>query len=142
MNCKYVILSFIVDGIEGMNFMKRKLNSFDWSYISIVAIDANGCPWCVAKGIACVKRHDAYVFAVKAMLEMALGKTSDEVLAVFADGMLCSAILENDVLGFRTAKFLWDSYRLLHDIWPKQFGVSWDDCISSRVEEMLYSDNE
>ncbi len=54
----------------------------------------NGSPSCETEGNACVKRHDPYIFAIKEMLEMALGRTADEVLAVFVGGMLCSAIFE------------------------------------------------
>ncbi len=76
------------------------------------------------------------------MLEMAPGRTSDEVLAVFADGTLCSKIMDDDGLGFRNGKFFWDSYHLLHDIWPKQFGAAWTESLSSQVCEMLYAESE
>ncbi len=107
-----------------------------------MAVDGNGSPRCVAKGLACVERHDAYVFGVKAMLEMAPGRTSDKVLAVFADGALCSKIMDDDGLGFKNSKFFWDCYYLLHDIWPKQFGAAWTESLSSQVCEMLYAENE
>jgi len=125
-----------------LHFMKCKLNSFEWPYISIVAVDGNGSPRCVAEGLACVERHDAYVFGVKAMLEMAPDRTSDKLLAVFANGALCSKIMDNDGLGFRNGKFFWDSYHLLHDIWPKQFGAAWTESLSSQVHEMLYAESE
>ncbi len=99
-----------------VDFIKQKLNSFEWPYISIVAVDANGSPRCVSEGIACVKRHKAYAFSVKVMLEMAPRRSCDEVLSVFADGMLCSAILEDDGIGLKNAHFFWDSYHLLNFI--------------------------
>ncbi len=38
-----------------LDFMKRKLNSFIWPYISIVAINGNDGQRCVAEVIACVE---------------------------------------------------------------------------------------
>lgn len=38
-----------------IDFMKRKLNSYEWPYISLVVIDSNGSPLCAAEGIACVE---------------------------------------------------------------------------------------
>ncbi len=38
-----------------LDFMNRKLNSFEWPYTSIVDVDGNGSPRCVAEGIACVE---------------------------------------------------------------------------------------
>ncbi len=73
-----------------VGFMKQKLNSFEWPYISIVACDSNGSPRCVAEGIACVERNEAYIFAVKAMLEMAPGRSCDKVLQYFE--MECYAV--------------------------------------------------
>ncbi len=40
-----------------VDFMKQKTNSSEWLYISIVALDGNGSPRCVAEGIACVERN-------------------------------------------------------------------------------------
>lgn len=38
-----------------LEFMKQKLNSFEWSYTSVVTVDANGSPRCVAEGISLLK---------------------------------------------------------------------------------------
>ncbi len=76
------------------------------------------------------------------MLEMAPGRTSDKVLAVFANGALCSKIMDDDGLGFKNSKFFWDCYYLLHDVWSKQFGAAWTDSLSSQVCEMLYAESE
>ncbi len=64
----------------------------------------------VAEGMDCVEWYNACKFVVKAMLEMVPGKMSDEILAVFADGIICSTILDNNALGFRNSKFFWNSY--------------------------------
>ncbi len=119
-----------------LDFMKRTANSFEWLYISIVVVDGNESPRCVAEGIACVEQHSVYIFAVKALPKMVPGRTLDKLLVVFADGILCSKILDDDELGFRNSKFFWDSYHLVNDIWTKEFGASWMDGLSSRVREM------
>ncbi len=59
------------------------------------------------------------------MLEMAPGQTSDDVLVLFADGNLCSAILKDDGLSLHGARFFWNKYHLLNDISPKQFRLAW-----------------
>ncbi len=51
-------------GALHVDFMKCKMNSYEWPYISIVAVDGNGSPVCIAEGVACVERNEAYNFAV------------------------------------------------------------------------------
>ncbi len=53
------------------------------------------------------------------MLEKAPGQSWKNVFAVIADGILCSDILEDDGIDLSNARFFWDSYHLLNDIWPK-----------------------
>ncbi len=58
-----------------VDFMKSKMNCFELLYISIVVVDGNWSSRCVAEGITCVERHEAYIFVIKAMLEKAPGQS-------------------------------------------------------------------
>ena len=49
-----------------VDFMARKLNSYDWPYLSL-AIVVNGNPRQFGEGIACTERIDAYIAAIKAV---------------------------------------------------------------------------
>ncbi len=120
-----------------VDFMKHKMNSFEWPYISNVAVDGNGSPRCTVEGIACVERNEAHIIAAKAMLEMALGRSCDDVFVVFADGILCSDILVDDGIGLSSSRFFWE-----HDIWPKQFGGAWSIELSYGVYELLHAENK
>ena len=40
------------------------------------------------------------------------------------------------------AKFIWDSFHLSHDIWPKDFGGAWMEPLSTEMNCMLYSDTK
>ena len=122
-----------------LDFMKRKMNSYDWPYISVVAMDSNGSPRVVLEGIACTERHDAYVAAVRALLDMSPGRNNEEVLAVFADGALNADILLPENMNLPNARFIWDSYHLSHEIWPKNFGAYWCDNLSAGMLAMLYA---
>ena len=122
-----------------LDFMKRKMNSYDWPYISVVAMDSNGSPRVVLEGIACTERHDAYVAAVRALLDMSPGRNNEEVLAVFADGALNADILLPENMNLHNDRFIWDSYHLSHEIWPKNFGAYWCDNLSAGMLAMLYA---
>jgi hypothetical protein len=76
-----------------LDFIMRRMNSYLWPYISVVVVDANGSPRCALEGIACSEKVPAYIFAVRALLEMSPGRTRDEVLAVFADSKLEPTVL-------------------------------------------------
>ena len=125
-----------------LDFMKRKLNSYEWPYISIVAMDSNGSPRVVAEGIACTERHAAYVTAVRSVLDMSPGRTNKEVFAVFADGALNHTILQPHMMDLPNCKFIWDSFHLYSDVWPKLFGGSWCETLSSGLCSMLYANSE
>ncbi len=56
--------------------------------------------------------------------------------------MLCSAFLEDDGIGLKNTHFFWDSYHLLNDIWPKQFGGAWTGQLSSDVRGLLYAQSQ
>ena len=58
-----------------LDFMKRKMNSYNWPYVSIVVMDANGSPRVATEGIACTERHEAYVAGVKSALDMTPHRT-------------------------------------------------------------------
>ena len=125
-----------------LDFMKRKMNSYDWPYISVVAMDSNGSPRVVAEGIACTERNEAYVAAVKSLLDMSPGRTNEEVLAVFADGALNKNILLPQNMNLPNARFVWDGFHLTHDIWPKDFGGSWCEQLSGGLSAMLYANSK
>ena len=125
-----------------LDFMKRQLNSYEWPYISIVAMDSNGSPRVVAEGIACTERNEAYVAAVRALLAMSPGRTNENVLAVFADGALNENILSPANMNLPNAKFIWDSFHLSHDIWPKNFGKAWTETLSTLMNNMLYANSK
>ena len=57
------------------DFMKRKMSSYNWPYMSIAVMDANGSPRVAAEGIACTERHEAYVVGVNSALDMTPGRT-------------------------------------------------------------------
>ncbi len=115
------------------------MNSFEWPNIWIVAVDRNGNPRCVAEGISCVARNETYNFAVRAMLEMAPGWSSNDEFGEFSNGILCSAVLEDDGIGLQNARFFWVSYHLLYDIWPKKFVGAWPDEFCSGVCGLLHA---
>ena len=125
-----------------LDFMKRQLNSYEWPYISIVAMDSNGSPRVVAEGIACTERNEAYVAAVQSLLAMSPGRTNENVLAVFADGALNADILLPHNMNLPNAKFIWDSFHLSTDIWPKDFGGAWTDTLSAQLNCMLYANSK
>jgi len=116
------------------------MNSYDWPYISVVAMDSNGSPRVVAEGIACTERTAAYVAGIKALLAMSSGRTNKEVLAAFADGALNADVLLPKNMDLPNAKFIWDSFHLSHDVWPKDFGGHWCEKLSSGMHSMLYAD--
>lgn len=125
-----------------LDFMKRQLNSYEWPYISIVAMDSNGSPRVMAEGIACTERNEAYVAAVQSLLDMSPGRTNENVLAVFADGALNPDIVLPHKMNLPNAKFIWDSYHLSTDIWPKDFGGAWTDTLSAQLRGMLYANSK
>ena len=116
------------------------MNSYDWPYISVVAMDSNGSPRVVTEGIACTpERHDAYLAAVRALLGMSPGRNNEEALAVFADGALNTDILLPENMNLHNDRFIWDSCHLSHEIWPKNFGAYWRDNLSAGMLAMLYA---
>lgn len=125
-----------------VDFMKRRMNCYDWPYISLVVIDANGSPRVAAEGIACTERHDAYVAGVNALLKMSPGRTRDDVLVVFADGALNPDILGPENMNLPNANFVWDSYHLLNDVWPKYLGGNWCGMLSSSLSDMLNANSQ
>jgi hypothetical protein len=91
-----------------LDFMMKRMNSYLWASISVVVVDANGSPRCALEGDACSGRVPAYIFAVKALLEMSPGRTCDKVLAVFADGKLELTVLLSKNMNLPKASFFWD----------------------------------
>jgi hypothetical protein len=51
-----------------VDFMARKRNLYDWPYLSLAVIDANGSPRQFGEDIACSERIDAYIAAIKGLL--------------------------------------------------------------------------
>ncbi len=121
-----------------LDFMMRRMNSYLWPYISVVVVDANGSPRCALEGIACSERVPAYIFAVRALLEMSPGRTRDEVLAIFANGKLEPTVLLPKNMNLPKASFFWDRYHVLNDIFPKRFGWVWER-LSPYMESMIHA---
>ncbi len=125
-----------------LDFMKRKLNSNLWPYISVVAIDANGCPCVVIEGIACMEQKHSHIFAINELLKMAPGRLHNGILAIFVDEMSSPTVLGEDKMNLPNAHFFWDRNHLLNDIWPKQFGGSWSSNLSSMLQTLTNSLSE
>ena len=73
---------------------------------------------------------------------MSPGRTNENVLAVFADGALNENILSPANMNLPNAKFIWDSFHLNHDIWPKEFGGAWTETLSALMNNMLYANSK
>ena len=104
----------------------------------LIALTSYVTRYHLSEGIACTERHDAYVTAVQSVLDMSPGRTNEEILAVFADGALNHTILQPHMMDL----FIWDSFHLYSDVWPKQFRNSWCDTLSSGLNSMLYANSK
>ena len=137
-SCFFLFQDFELYGCSiFVDFMKRKMNSYDWPYISIVVIDANNSPKYAIEGIACTERHASYVFAVKALLEISPGRTRKDILNLFSDCILDDKITSVGNMNLPNCKFWWDNYHLISEVWPKRFGNLWGGTLSLNIEGML-----
>lgn len=125
-----------------LDFMKRKMNSYDWPYISVVGPDSAMSPRVFVEGIACTERHAAYVAGVNALFVMSPGRKKAEVFAVFADGVMGKSILSKENMDLPNANFISDCLHLTKDIWPKLFGGNWCENLSSGLSSMMYANSE
>lgn len=76
------------------------------------------------------------------MLEMVPRRSPYDVLFVFANGMLCSAILDDDGIGLKNANLFRDSFHFVHDIWSKQFSAAWTDGLAMGVCNLLNANSQ
>lgn len=121
--------------------MKRKMNAYNWPYISCVVIDGSGSPRCAIEGICCSERTEAYTFAVKALLDMSPGRTRMDVLALFSDCILSETIVHAEQMNLPNCHFFWDHHHLIDDVWPKAFGPLWGGWLTTNLEGMLNADS-
>jgi hypothetical protein len=125
-----------------VDFMARKLNSYDWPYLSLAVIDANSSPRQFGEGIACTERIDAYIAAIKGLLRTTPGVCPKRIDALFADGIMGPSITLPENLNLPHTHFIWDCHHLKTDVWPKEFGGHFRDTLSNGLTEMLNSNSE
>ena len=125
-----------------VDMMKRIMNSYNWPYVSIVVIDANGQPRTAMEGITCTERQAAYVFVVDCLFRMTPGRKKEEVLALFSDGILTASILNENGMNLPNCQFFWDQFHLLDSVWPKFFGGLWGGYVESNLTKMIQSDTK
>jgi hypothetical protein len=90
-----------------VDFMARKLNSYDWPYLSLAVIDANSSPRQFGEGIACTERIDAYIAAIKGLLRTTPGVCPKRIDALFADGIMGPSITSPENLNLPHTHFIW-----------------------------------
>ena len=125
-----------------VDFMARKLNSYDWPYLSLAVIDANGSPRQFGEGIACTERVDAYIAAIKGLLNFTPGIAPEKIDALFADGIMGPSILHPENLNLPNTHFILDCHHLKTDIWPKAFGSHFRDTLAVGLTGMLDAESE
>jgi hypothetical protein len=125
-----------------VDFMARKLNSYDWPYLSLAVIHANGSPRQFGEGKACTERIDAYIAAIKGLLNSTPGIAPEKIDALFADGIMGPSILHLENLNLPNTHFILDCHHLKTDIWPKAFGGHFRDTLAVGLTGMLDAESE
>ncbi len=111
------------------------------AYISVVSIDDNGFPHVAIEGIICTEQTDSYIFAIKALLQMSPGRSHNDILAKFADGILSPSVFVEEEMN-QHACFFWDRHHLVTGIWPKWFEGNWSSNMASMLQKIANSQSE
>ena len=104
-----------------LDAMRHEFNKLHWPYIAPVAKREDGTICVTCESIVLQESHDAYIFVIDSMYEMAPLCSRDDVRIVSADGIMDETFVQ-ERLRFRNARFIEDIWHLVSGILPKAFG--------------------
>mmetsp|Transcript_22195 Transcript_22195/g.33814 ORF Transcript_22195/g.33814 Transcript_22195/m.33814 type:complete len:1088 (-) Transcript_22195:54-3317(-) len=124
-----------------LDAMKHELNNLHWPYFAPALMREDGTICVACEAIAISECHDAYIFVVDSMYEMAPNARRDEVLIVSADGVMGEKFIR-EKLQLPNANFIEDVWHLLNSVLPNTFGKFKFSQMKYDVENMIRSKSE
>jgi hypothetical protein len=89
--------------------------------------------------VVCGELHDAYLFLLESLFDMAPGRNREDVYIVFSDMFLSQNVIDQAGM---TALHLWDHYHLKNEDWPIAFGQYIYSNIKGKLENMCNATSE